>query len=481
MPQTDKSTPRIALDHLPAGTPDLVNSNTIPQGITSREIYADVFRIAWPALVELTLTQLASMVDMMMVGRLGSWAITAVGLTTQPKFLLMTMFMALNVGATAMVARYKGAGRQDKANLVMRQALLLTLVLSALSSVLGYTFARPLLVLMGAQNDVVLDAGVNYFRIQMIGFVPMALTTTITATLRGVGNTKTPMVYNLIANIVNVCFNYMMIYGHFGMPRLEVAGASWATIIGQFVAFLLAVEAILSPRQYLRFRPSDGLRPDLTELKNIFEIGLPAMLEQFIMRAGMMLFARMVADLGELSFATHQVCMNIQAMSFMLGQSFANAATSLVGQSLGKVRGDMAGIYSRHAQRLGMAISFLLLFAFFFFGGQIVSLYNDDPALVEQGKNILRFIAVMQPLQASQFILAGALRGAGDTRYTAVVSFLTVLLVRPGVAAITLYLLHMDLPGAWVAMVCDQLLRTTLIVGRYRTGKWKTVFKGHTA
>lgn len=134
----------LALDLVPMGSDeenrmaDLKVNKTLPEGIESKMLYSDIIHIAWPSLVELTLTQLASMVDLMMVGQLGPWALTAVGLTTQPKFLLMTMFMAMNVGATAMVARYKGAGNQKKADEVLRQALLMTFVLGCVFAVIGF-------------------------------------------------------------------------------------------------------------------------------------------------------------------------------------------------------------------------------------------------------------------------------------------------------------------------------------------------------
>ena len=131
-----KAVRQMALDVVPVGTVEEEEARKqmkkvpLPENVTSKMLYKDIVHIAWPSLVELTLTQLASMVDMMMVGQLGSTALTAVGLTTQPKFLLMTAFMALNVGATAMVARYKGAGKPEKANLIMRQAFLMTFVFS---------------------------------------------------------------------------------------------------------------------------------------------------------------------------------------------------------------------------------------------------------------------------------------------------------------------------------------------------------------
>lgn len=193
-------------------------SKHIPEGITSKMLYKDVVGIAWPSFLEMTLTQLASMVDMMMVGRLGSWAITSVGLTTQPKFLLMLMFMAMNVGATALVARYKGEGSPEKANRILRQAFLLTFVLSLIGSILGVIFSENMVRFMGATEAITLEQGTIYLKIQMLGFVPLALTTTATATLRGVGNTRIAMAYNLISNLLNVFFNYGLIHGNMGFP-----------------------------------------------------------------------------------------------------------------------------------------------------------------------------------------------------------------------------------------------------------------------
>jgi len=135
-----------------------IKKHQLPPKVTSKSLYSDIVKIAWPSVVELTLTQLASMVDLMMVGGLGAWALTSVGLTVQPKFLLMTFFMAMNVGATAMAARYKGAGEQEKANLILRQALVLTLIFSAVSSVIGYVYAEKFILFMGAAEEKTLAA-----------------------------------------------------------------------------------------------------------------------------------------------------------------------------------------------------------------------------------------------------------------------------------------------------------------------------------
>lgn len=466
---------KMALDLVDPGDKVTDISGDLPQGVESKMLYKDVVRIGWPSLVELTLTQLTSMVDMMMVGQLGSWAIAAVGLTMQPKFLMATMFMAMNVGATALVARAKGAGDQERANLILRQAILMTAVLSLVASIFGFFFSEQLVKFMGAADSQTLEGGTVYLQIQMMGMVIFALTSTFTATLRGVGNSRITMIYNLVANVVNVIFNYLLIHGKFGFPRWELAGASIATVIAQIVAFALALTAVLRGNNYLHLRLKDGFKPHFASLKSIFNIGIPAMIEQLVMRTGMIIYSKTVASLGTVAFATHQIGMNIQAMSFMNGQAFSVAATSLVGQSLGKKRPDMAEAYSRRTRVLGMSLSIILGLLFFFLGEQIVALYSDESAVIAMGGQILKIVALVQPFQSSQFILAGALRGAGDTRATAVITFLTVLLVRPGLALLAIYKFDWGLLGAWIALVVDQVLRSILVLIRYNSGKWKDV------
>ncbi len=447
----------------------------LPPGVTSGMLYRDTARIAWPSMTEMLLTQLTSMADLMMVGQLGPWAIAAVGFTVQPKFLLMTMFMAMNVGATAMVARFKGAGDVKRANTVLRQALMLNLIFGLLASTLGYIFSGTMIKFMGAAEAQSLVGGTVYLQIQMAGFTLLAITSTITATLRGVGNSRTAMIYNLIANIVNIIFNYILIYGKFGFPRMEVAGASLATVIGQTVAFAYAAVVILKGNQYLYLRFKDSFKPHWETLRSIFRIGIPSMLEQLVMRAGMITFTKIVATLGTVQYATHHICMSIQAISFMNGQAFAVSATSLTGQSLGKKRPDMAQAYNSRTRRLGMGVSIILGSLIIIFARQLMSLYTDNPDVIEQGTRILRFVALIQPFQSSQFILAGALRGAGDTRATAVIMLITILIVRPSVAHLNVNILNWGLEGAWIALVADQLIRTALVIIRYYSGKWKRI------
>lgn len=456
----------------------------LPDGVDKGMMRSDILTIALPSLVELVLTSLTSMADQIMVGRLpgqlGVQALSAVGLCMNPKFILMTALMAINTGTTAVVARYRGMGNQEKANQTFKQSLIFNIFLSAIMMVIGVVFARELIGLIAGNgiSETTVEYAVTYFRIQMYGFIPLMMTNTVTSTLRAIGDSKMPMVYNTIANVVNLFFNYGLIYGKLGMPEMDVAGASLATVIGQCVAFVIAMYIMFSKKRYVYLDLKEKTGYNKTIMSNVLGIGLPSMLEQLCLRIGIIIYSRIVASLGDIAYATHMVCMNIQSLTFMSGMAFQNSATTLMGQSLGRRRLDMADNYTRMTRNISFWISCVIGVILALFGGQIVNIYNSTPEIVEMGGKLLAIVAITQPFQSSQFVTTGALRGAGDTKYPAVVIFICTLIVRSVLGYIFVVQLNMGLIGAWFAIVVDQLLKTAMIFARYNTGKWR-FFKLH--
>lgn len=474
------------LDDLPFGSENYYEEDRqktraerrrLPDGVANSQLYRDILRIAWPSLIELFLGSLVNMVDTMMVGRIvGTDALSAVGLAAQPKFIFLSMIMALNTGATALVSRARGANDQEKANTIL---LVFAAAISIVCAVIGTWTADPLVRFManGGMPEDILHQGTVYLQIQMIGFPTGALAFTITAALRGTGNSKPAMVYNVIANLVNIFLNWVMIGGNLGCPAMGAAGASLATVIGQLVGTVLAFRCAFSGKYYLRLRLRlrELFRFDKEIISGLVTVGIPAMIEQLIMRVGVIIFTRMVAGLGPVQYSTHQVCLNIQSMSFMLGQAFAVSATSLVGQSIGRRRLDMAQHYSRCNLRLGILVACVLGVLMILFRGPLVGLYTTDQEVIAFGSSIIFFVAFLQPVQSVQFIIGGVLRGAGDTKAVAVYMLLTVLIIRTVLCYIMVNMLHLGVVGAWIAQASDQTARTVLFALRYNKGYWKKI------
>ncbi|MGE5560465.1 MAG: MATE family efflux transporter [Chloroflexota bacterium] len=433
-----------------------------------------ILTLSLPSLAELLLATLFGMVDMMMVGGIGPAAIAAIGLTNQPMFLGLAIFMALNVGTTALVARSIGAKNVGDACEATRQTMAITLVLGTLVSAAGVIFAEPIIRAMGAEPDA-LYWGVPYLRIVAGGLIFQTISMSLSAVLRGAGDTKTPMVYNIIANFVNIIGNALLINGWLGAPRLLVAGAAWATSFSRFVGAVLMIRVVYSGKFIINLRHLERFRLRWDLVTRIVKVGTPAAIEQFLMRFGMIMFTRVVSSLGTVVFAAHQVAINIVGLSFTPGQAFGMAATTLVGQSLGAKNPDLAEKSGYETRRIGAYVACAMALVFFFGGRYIARLYTSDPQVTADTALALKIIAIVQPLQSTQFILAGGLRGAGDTFWPLVSTMAGVVVIRVVLAMLFVNVLHLGLMGAWMAMACDQFVRSLVITLRYRSGKWKHI------
>ncbi|MDR0400509.1 MAG: MATE family efflux transporter [Treponema sp.] len=439
-----------------------------------------IIGLAWPALAESILASLVSMVDMMMVASLGSHAISAVGLVTQPRFVMLAAFMALNIGSTAMVSRFKGARDTENANLVLNQSLIMTIGITAILC-LGMLLGGESLIRFLAGKSISQETiqGANaYLRIQIYGFPALSLTFTINAALRGAGNTKAAFYNNTVANLVNVFFNFCLIGGNLGFPALGVAGASLATVIGQCAALGMALMRVLGGREFIRIDLKKLFHADLSMIGRILNIGIPALVEQLIMRVGMMLFTIIVTSLGDRSYAAHMIAMNIQQLSFTTGMAFGAAAATLTGQSLGRKRPDLARLYIKMTQRLGYLVSGAVAALLFFGGGLIGSLYSSDVELIRLAANMLKIIALANPISNARFVYISALRGAGDSRFAAVITFVGVLLIRPLVSLVLVmpyFPFRIGLAGIWIALSSDGLACFALSRFRFMQGKWETI------
>lgn len=440
----------------------------------SKEVYKRSCDMAWPSAIEAVLVSLIGSIDTMMVGGLGAGAIAAVGITNQPKFILLAMIFSLNVGVTAIVARRKGQNDHKGANDCLRQALVISLVMSFVMGAIGFAFARPILDFAGASVEY-LDTAVTYFRIIMVSIVFTAVSLTINAAQRGAGNTKISMRTNIGANIFNLVFNYLLIHGIWIFPEMGVAGAAVASVIGAIVGCIMSINSLFKPGNFLAFDFKGGVRFDKRTLSAILSISGSAIVEQLCIRVGFFAYAKIVATLGTVAFATHQICMNVINISFAFGDGLAIASSSLVGQSLGEKRTDMAIIYGKVGQRLAFIVSTVLFFVFIFGRRLLVSLFSSDPEVIALGMVIMVVIAFSTHLQTSQVVLSGCLRGAGDTKFVALSAFVCIGILRPIVTYLLCITFGFGLIGAWIALFVDQGVRFVLSISRFSKGKWTKI------
>jgi len=453
----------------------MVPKNLVRGDITpSKEAYKTTVDMAVPAVAEMVSIAIISMIDMAMVGMIGAFAVAAIGLTTQPRMILMAIFIALNIGVTAIVSRRKGAGDQSEARLCLRTGIILSTALGIIISILAFVTADPFMALAGANEDTLAPAA-EYFRILSISFFFSGLSTTICAAQRGIGNTRVTLMVNLPANIVKIIFNFLLIGGNLGFPAMGVAGAGWATVIASVVSFALALHSLTTKDTYLKTSIKDNWRPNLSMIKLISKIGGNSVVEQLALRIGFFLYARIVASLGTSAFAAHMIGMQLMQLSFTFADGIAAAATSLVGQNLGKNRPDLSMMYGKIGQRCALIVALVLGALSFSIRNVFPMIFTDEIYVIALASSVIIVLGFLQPLQTSQIVMAGTLRGTGDTRFVALTMLITVTFIRPFVGFAMVYWADLGLQGAWIAIAFDQIVRLILLTTRFSKGKWMTI------
>lgn len=442
----------------------------------SKENIHITFQMAWPSIVESFFVAFAGLVDSLMVSSLGSYAVAAVGLTTQPKFIGLALFFALNVAISALVARRRGENKAEEANRILSTALLFILVAAIILSCLFVVLASPIIHMCGSTPETH-DSAVAYFRIIMDGMIFNCIQMGINSAQRGAGNTKITMRTNVTSNTVNIIFNYLLINGHFGFPALGIHGAALATVLGTVVASIMSFLSILNPEGFisLPYIIKNRILPAMNSLLHLVKVGYSVFFEQLLMRIGFMLTAIMAARQGTNAMAAHQVGMNIMALSFSFGDGLQAAAVALIGRSLGAGDEELAKEYGSICRMFGGIISACLAVVYYVGAAPLMRLFFQEKMIVMIGVRIMHVIIFVVIFQISQVVYMGCLRGAGDTLYTAVASTISVTFIRTIGSILGGYVFGLGIVGIWLGVLADQISRFTFASIRFKKGKWTQI------
>jgi putative MATE family efflux protein len=347
---------------------------------------------------------------------------------------------------------------------------------AALSFLIGgltYLAAEPLMHLLGMEPDVA-AAGTIYLQITALGTPLLAGMFVGSASLRGSGNTRTPMFITGFINVVNGIAAWVLIYGAGPIPALGVAGSAWAANGARLVGCLLLLWVFLQSRGPVTLRGRNGWRLDLALQRRILNIGIPTAVEQFFFSLGVTLYGLIVLSLGTQAFAAQRVGMTIVMLSLMPGFGYATAATTLVAQALGAGKVRQAEQATWFAMRSCVVQMSIAAFLFAVFSEPLMRIFTSDPVVIKLGSEVLRIIAFNQPFIAITNVLAGGLRGAGDTRFPMITSTIGVWLVRLPLGWFLGIPLGLGLHGIYMVYVLDAATRAALVGWRWRQGKWKT-------
>ena len=442
--------------------------------LTKNNLNKNIIQLALPIALENVLHMAVFIVDIIMVGRLGTTAVAAVGLAGALNFVITMIFCALNAGTTALVARNFGAEEKAEAQTVAGQSLLLAIILGLIISPLIFYFASDILILMSAEESVV-TLGSTYLKIVLSFLVLRLIILTGTAIFRGAGDTRTPMMITLVMNCANILFNWLLIFGIWIFPRMEVEGAAWATSIAYIIGASLIFYRLLSKKSILSINLKNIIGINKSIIQRILRISLPATLDAFLTQIGYLFFIKIVAMLGTVALAAHQIAIRIEAISFMPGYALAIATATLVGQSIGAKKIELARLSMKRNCQIALMMMGFFAFIFLAFAKPMAKVFHPEQDVLALSAFCIMIAAIEQPALAIYMVYAGGLRGAGDTLSPMIVTIAGTLCFHLPVAYIFGIVLEWGLAGIWFGAALGWILRSIAVYVLFRSGRWKKI------
>lgn len=372
-----------------------------------------------PLMLSGILQLLFNAADVVVVGRFaGNEALAAVGSTGALTNLLVNMFIGLSVGANVLVARYYGAKQEEEASRTVHTSMLISGIGGIILAVLGIVLARPLLQLMDTPENVI-GHSVLYMRIYFLGMPVMLVFNFGSAILRAVGDTRRPLLYLIIAGVINVALNLWFVIGF----HMGVAGVALATVISQCVSTGLIVRSLLKSEGCLQLR-IDRLRMDWKKFGKIAAIGLPAGLQGSLFSISNVLIQSSVNSFGSVAMAGNTAASNIESFVYVAMNSVHQTAVSFTGQNLGGKK------YDRIKQILIECLLFVTIIGLvlgngaFLIGRRLLGFYSSDAEVIAYGLQRMKIIATWYFWCGIMDVLVGSIRGLGYAVMPMIVSLL---------------------------------------------------------
>ena len=422
--------------------------------------------LSYPAILAQLSFVMMQYIDTSMVGHLGAAAGASIGLVSTCMWLLGGFCGACGSGFSVQVAHLIGANDFKHARVVLRQGLLTALVFSGVISLIGMAIAGPLPHWLGGSPEIIPDS-TKYFFIVAASLPFMQIDWMCASMLQVSGNMKVPSFLSIGMCVLDVCFNYLFIY----VLGMGVVGAAIGTALAEMITALAMLYFVTVRSPELNLRQDRGsFRPTSQVLGKALGIGGPMALQMVLIRGGYIASTVIVAPLGIIAIAANSFAITAESFCYMPGYGIADAATALVGQSVGATRKELAKRFAWITTLLGMGIMGVLGILMYIFAPQLMGMLTPDADVIGLGARCLRIEAFAELGYAASIVIYGACVGVGDTKWPSIMNFTSMWLVRiiPAIFLVKVY----GLIGFWIAMAVELTFRGVIFLVRLARGRW---------
>ncbi len=437
-----------------------------------KQVIRAVVQLAAPVIATQLLETLVFLVDRVMLGRYTADALASMQISGPLIWSISSVLSAFAIGSVALVGRAVGSGDRALASSAARASLLFALATGTTASVLSLLGLEGIFALFPGVAVSVQAAAADYLGIVLPAMPLLILSLVAAALLQAAGNTRTPFLVALCANVVNAVINYCFIFGKYGAPALGVRGAAIGSVVAMAINSTVLL-AILSQRRGVLTLGGRG--GEWAALGRVLRVSVPAFGERLVQHLGYFGYVAMIGALGSVAMAANQALISIESICFLSADGFGIAAATVVAQQLGAGRPQTAAKGARVAVVLAIALLGFCALVFLLIPTQLLSAFSPNPRIVSAGIPCLYVAAAAQPFMAIAIVLGQALRGAGDTRTAFVVSLAGWFAVRLIATYLFAFGLNLGLVGVWLGSTCDWIVRAIALVVVFSQNRWRKV------
>lgn len=451
----------------------------------NKELILVILSLAWPTMLEQLMHTAVQYVDTAMVGALGTQATAAVGATSTVNWLVSSTVSALGVGFLAYISQAIGANELEKAKKAVAQAVLVTLVVGVLLTVI--TVSMSPFVPAWMQVDPSIQAlSSQYFMILYLPMLFRCASTIFGTILRAAKDTKTPMKIGLVMNLCNVILNFILIYPsstiqvfHVNIPiygaNLGVIGAAIASAISFMIGGVL-ITYRLYKHPYVSFK-GYSLRADKQILKQCMKVAFPNMLQRFGTSLGYVFFAAMINSLGEVATAAHTIANTVESAFYIPGYGMQTAAASLSGNAYGAKEAKKLEDLSQMFIIIEILLMIVSGLALFVSAPSLMAIFSTNSEVIQLGSTVLRMVAISEPFYGFSIIIEGMMQGVGQTKLPFWFNILGMWLIRIVGTFICTQRCHLGLVSAWACMIAHNLFLFVLFAICHKKRIWNPFLK----
>ena len=439
--------------------------------LTTMPLSRAIFKLAGPAIGSMIFLMVFGLVDVWWVGKLGADYLAGVSAASFIVWALQSIATLVSTGVNAMVSRFVGAKENQRASLVIGQAIILTTIISLSNSVIGLVSQRFIFTQMGLEG-VVLEAAMEYMHIILYGLASLFLAFALDAAFRGMGDTKTPLKIISVGLTLNMVLDPLLIFGIGPIPHMGAGGAALATIIAHIFIVIWSAALLGKKQVRIRFRNDKNRIYDLNLMWRLAKIGAPVAVNGFLFSLSYMVLTRIITDFGSGPLAAIGIGHRIEGLSYNIAVGFSFAAATLMGQNLGANKPERA------EKAVWLNILYISIFLtivcviFYFFGDYIFRFFIDDKTVIAEGVKYLKIIALFEIFLGFEIVLDGAFSGAGDTMPPMLIS-VPLTWARIPIALLLAHKMGLGSEGVWWAISITTGLKGIVLALWFRRGRWK--------